>query len=193
MLVRDLCCLIRCKEQTWTCSGETGSTVELSSTTGPSRQSLPQYVPLPEQGAQTTGNTARTPRCPWGHDAVHWRRGDVKKYQYFPVLFSLMNTFEVAIYLTTVFLIWSIHTVLLQVASAVQVNTLPTGTRELFGGAGAGHPWSDCWSSCGAWEENNLLLFNLHTNFSRNNTWIIIYSKELISCYILHVFEVIKL
>lgn len=30
---------------------------------------------------------------------------DVKKYQYFPVLFSLMNTFEVAIYLTTVFLI----------------------------------------------------------------------------------------
>lgn len=62
---------IRFREQTWTRSRETGSTVKLSSTTGPSGQSFPQDVPLPEQGAQTTGHTAHAPRCPRGDDAVH--------------------------------------------------------------------------------------------------------------------------
>lgn len=62
-------------EQTGTRSRETGSTVELGATTGPPRQSLSQDVPLPEQGAQTTRHTARAPRCPWGHDAVHLKRG----------------------------------------------------------------------------------------------------------------------
>lgn len=53
--------------------------------------------------------------------------------------------------LTTVFLICPIHTVLLQVTPAVQVNTLPTVTVELLGRARAGpqrllggHHWFDC-------------------------------------------------
>lgn len=61
----------------------------------------------------------------------------------------------VGINLTTVFLIRSIHTVPLQVTSAVQVNALATATRELLGGAGAGRwwaLWSHRWSGCGAWE-----------------------------------------
>lgn len=69
-------------------------------------------------------------------------------------LFSdLISTSEVVLYLTTVFLIRSIRTVPLEVTSAVQVNALPTGTRELLGRTRAGHKgalWSHCWSGCGA-------------------------------------------
>lgn len=98
----------------------------------------------------------------WCSPLEERKREEMKKYQGFPVLLCI---FKVDTSLTTVSLIWSIHTVLLQVTSAVQVNTLPTGTRELFAGAGAGHPWSDCRSGCGAWEdmgiqEQSALLIN---------------------------------
>lgn len=63
-------------------------------------------------------------------DMMQSTRREEKKgvTKYLRVLFCLITNLEVSIYLTAVFLIRSIHTVLLQVTSAVQVNALPTGT-----------------------------------------------------------------
>lgn len=49
--------------------------------------------------------------------------------------------------LTAVFLIRAVDTVPLEVTSAVQVNTLPTGTGKLFGRAGAGGLRRGWWSA----------------------------------------------
>lgn len=56
---------------TWTCPRETRSTIKLRTNTVTSRHSFPQNLPLSEQRTQTTGNTARTPCRPGGHNAVY--------------------------------------------------------------------------------------------------------------------------
>lgn len=116
-------------EPTWTRSRETGPAVELGSATGPSRQSLPQDVPLPKQGAQTTGHAAGAPGCPRRHDAVHWRRRTRLQHTF---LFGLITSFAADSQPTAVFLIRAVHTVPVQITPAVQVNTLTTGTGELL-------------------------------------------------------------
>lgn len=60
---------------TWTSARETRPTIKLGSAAGPSRNGLPQDVPLSEQRTQTTGGAAGAPRRPGGHDAVYCRRG----------------------------------------------------------------------------------------------------------------------
>lgn len=58
-------------------------------------------------------------------------------------------------YLTTVFLVRPVCTVPMQVTPAVQVNTLPAGTGELFAGTWAGDLWGDGRTGCGASENRN--------------------------------------
>lgn len=147
-------CFWNIHKTTWARSRKTRSTVKLSSTARTARYSFPQNVSLSEQRTQTTGNAARAPCRPGGHDAVHCRKRKRVMVcvgsQRFVYCFHWIHSAN----LTTVFFIWAIYAVPLKITSVVQVNTLPTGTGKLFGWTGTRDLWSNCWSA-GSWKKSS--------------------------------------
>lgn len=85
-------------------------------------------------------------------------------------LVSRTGSTERSAKLTAVLLIGAVHTVPLEVTPAVQVNTLPTGTGELFGRAGAGDLRRGRWSA-GSWEHRAQWANGLHQGVIAADTY----------------------